>query len=155
MPIVPAVTPDARVLCLPGGGPFDSLATLMTAQLFRRRGIEASTSLHEAASRQKVGSLELKNIAAVCVLYLEISGTPANIRFLIRRLKQRNPNTKVVLGLLQREALSKPEQLAGLGADEYVSSLTEALIAMERLLSGLRTSTPPQEEPVRQPVAAC
>jgi predicted PurR-regulated permease PerM len=152
--IAPGISADTQVLCLPGRGPFDNLATLMIAQLFRRRGIEASTSLHEAASRRKVGSLELKNIAAVCVLYLEITGTPANIRFLIRRLKQRNPETKVVLGLLQRDALSKPEQIALLGADEYVSSLKEALNSTERLLGKLRGSDRPQQQTFRQHVAA-
>ncbi len=144
-PIPAAISADAQVLCLPGHGPFDNLATLMMAQLFRGRGIEASTSLHEAASRRKVGSLELKNIAAICVLYLEIKGTPANIRCLIRRLKQRNPKTKIVLGLLQRDALSKPEGIAPLGADEYVSSLKEALNTTERLL---RNSHQPQQESV-------
>ncbi len=153
-PIAAAISADAQVLCLPGHGPFDNLATLMMAQLFRDRGIEASTSLHEAASRRKVNSLELKNIAAICVLYLEITGTPANIRFLIRRLKERNPKTKIVLGLLQRDALSKPEEIAVLGADEYVSSLKEALNSTERLLGKLRGSDRLQPQALRQQVAA-
>ena len=127
-------TLDAQVLCLPGRGPFDNLATLMLAQLFKRDGIDASTSLHEAASRRKVGSLELKNIAAVCVLYLEISGAPANVRFLIRRLRQRSPETKVVLGLLQQDVLAAPEELTPLGADEYAASLQGALEAAKKLI---------------------
>ncbi len=151
-PIAPALTTKAQVLCLPGRGPFDNLATVMMAHLLRGRGIEASTSLHEAASRQKIGSLELKNIAAVCVLYLDITGTPANIRFLIRRLKQRNPKTKIVLGLLRRDALSSLEELAPLGADEYVSSLKEALKATERLLCG--GSDMNQQRSIRQRVGA-
>jgi predicted PurR-regulated permease PerM len=130
----PEVAPDAQILCLPGRGPFDHLATVMLAQLFKRSGIEASTSLHEAASRRKVGSLELKNIAAVCVLYLEISGAPANVRFLIRRLKQRNPDTKIVLGLLQQEAMASPEDLAPIGADEYASSLQGALDSAKKVI---------------------
>jgi hypothetical protein len=134
--LAPATAPrSAQVLCLPGRGPFDSLATLMLAQLFRKSGIEASTSLHEAASRKKVGSLELKDIAAVCVLYLEISGTPAHIRLLIRRLKQRNPGTKVILGLLQQDALEMREELSRLGADEYVPSLQAALESAKALLA--------------------
>jgi hypothetical protein len=125
---------DAQILCLPGRGPFDNLTTLMLAHLFKREGIDASTSLHEAASRRKVGSLELKNIVAVCVLYLEIAGAPANVRFLIRRLKQRNPETKIVLGLLHPDALALPEHLERMGADEYVSNLQGALDATKRLI---------------------
>jgi predicted PurR-regulated permease PerM len=132
---------DAQILCLPGRGPFDNLTTLMLAHLFKREGIDASTSLHEAASRRKVGSLELKNIAAVCVLYLEIAGAPANVRFLIRRLKQRNPETKIVLGLLHPDALALPEHLERMGADEYVSNLQGALDATKRLIE-IRSSLP-------------
>jgi hypothetical protein len=132
--IAPEAAPEAQILCLPGRGPFDHLATVMLAQLLKRNGIEASTSLHEAASRRKVGSLELKHIAAVCVLYLEISGAPANVRFLISRLKQRNPDTKIVLGLLQQEAMGSPEDLAPMGADEYVSSLQGALEAATKII---------------------
>ncbi len=148
----PSLMANAQILCLPGRGPFDDLATLMLAQLFRNEGVEASTSLHEAASRQKVGSLELKDIAAVCGLYLEIAGTPANARFLIRRLKQRSPNTKVVLGLLQRSMIDVPEQTATLGADGYVSSLQEALDLTHRLLNAAPgRSTARESSPVGSP----
>lgn len=136
----PHLTPDAQILCLPGRGPFDNLATLMLGQLLKREGIDASTSMHEAASRRKIGSLELKSIAAVCVLYLELAGAPANVRFLIRRLKQRNPETKVVLGLLHQEELAAGGGLAQLGADEYVSSLQGAIEATKRLI-GLRSES--------------
>src|SRR6185312_5193357 len=99
-----------QALCLPGRGPFDQIATLLLSQLLRQRGIEATNSLHEAASRRKVGSLELKNIAVVSVLYLELSGTPAHVRFLIRRLKERNSQTKLILGLLQKGSTATQEQ---------------------------------------------
>jgi DNA-binding NarL/FixJ family response regulator len=106
----------------------------MLAQLLKRDGIDASTTVHEAASRRKIGSLELKHIAAVCVLYLEISGAPANVRFLIRRLKQRNPETKVVLGLLHQDELGARNEIPPLGADEYVSSLKAAVEAIKNLI---------------------
>jgi DNA-binding NarL/FixJ family response regulator len=131
---VPHLYADAQILCLPGRGPFDNLASLMLAQLLKRDGIDASTTLHEAASRRKIGSLELKHIAAVCVLYLEISGAPANVRFLIRRLKQRNPETKVVLGLLHQDELGARNEIPPLGADEYVSSLKAAVEAIKNLI---------------------
>jgi hypothetical protein len=132
---------DVQVLCLPGHGPFDSLATLMLAQLLEREGIAASTTLNEAAARRKVGSLELKTILVVCVLYLEIAGTPANVRFLIRRLKQRNPETKIVLGLLHPDTVSTPDQLAPLGADKYVSSLQETVKAAKGFIESRTGST--------------
>jgi predicted PurR-regulated permease PerM len=135
------ISASNQVLCLPGRGPFDQIATLLLSQLFRQRGVEATNGLHEAASRRKVGSLELKNIAAVSVLYLELSGTPAHVRFLIRRLKERNSQTKLILGLLQKDSTATPEQTAKLGADEYVSSLERAVSAAASFLTHSRQTT--------------
>jgi hypothetical protein len=129
------ISASNEVLCLPGRGPFDQIATLLLSQLFRQHGLAAMNSFHEAASRRKVGSLELKNIAVVSVLYLELSGTPAHVRFLVRRLKERNSQTKLILGLLQKGSTATSEQTAKLGADEYVSSLEGALSATANFLT--------------------
>ena len=134
LPVFKHASASTQVLCLPGRGAFDHSATLLLSQLFRQRGVDATNSLHDAASRRKVGSLELKNIAVVSVLYLELNGTPANVRFLIRRLRQRSSDTKVILGLLQRGSTATQEQTARLGADEYVSSLSGTLSAAAALL---------------------
>jgi hypothetical protein len=70
-------------------------------------------------------------VAVVCVVYLDINGAPAHLRFLIRRIRQRLPNALVVIGFwpavdpfLRNQVLRQAT-----GADYYVSSLREALDA--------------------------
>jgi predicted PurR-regulated permease PerM len=123
----PALHSGGRILCLPGRGPFDGLAAAMLSDVIEREGVEATASVAEAYSRQKLHSLEMKDIALVCVLYLDARGVPANARLLIRDLKRRNPDAKVVFGFVQKSAADIREKLSKLGADEYVSSLREVL----------------------------
>lgn len=123
----PAHVSSIQILSLPGRGPFDGLAAATLSHLIAREGIDASTSIEEASSRQKLSSLEIKDIALVCVLYLDVRGVPANARLLIRRLRQRNPGAKIVFGLIRKSAPEFQEKIAKLGADEYVSSLKEIL----------------------------
>ena len=129
----PAATLEARVLCLPGRGPFDVLAAEMLSQLLERRGIAVCRGINKAVDRQKLDSIEMKEVALVCVLYLQARGFPAHARLLIGRLKQRNPQTKVILGLIQQSAVGTPQVPAKLDAVEYVASLKEALEIARRL----------------------
>lgn len=129
----PAATLEARVLCLPGRGPFDALAAEMLSQLLERRGIAVCRGINKAVDRQKLDSIEMKEVALVCVLYLQARGFPAHARLLIGRLKQRNPQTKVILGLIQQSAVGTPQVPAKLDAVEYVASLKEALEIARRL----------------------
>lgn len=129
----PAAVPDTRVLCLPGRGPFDALAAEMLSQLLGRRGIAASRGIDKVADRQNLDSIEMKDVALVCVLYLQARGFPAQARLLIGRLKQRNPQTKVILGLIQQAAVGTLQVPATLDAVEYVASLKEALEIARRV----------------------
>lgn len=131
--VEPAPASDARILCLPGRGPFDALAAEMLSQLLERRGITASRGTDKAADRQALESIEMKDVALVCVLYLQARGFPAHARLLIGRLKQRNPQTKVILGLVQQATAGTVQMPANLDAVEYVASLKEALEIARRV----------------------
>ncbi len=123
----PDVASGIQVLCLASRGPFDGLATMMLAQLIERENMRATAIIGEAASRQRLSSLELQDAALVCVLYLDTRAVPANARLLVGRLRQRNPDAKIVFGLVQKSTLAFQEKLSRLGADEYVSTLKELL----------------------------
>ncbi|HEX5471596.1 MAG TPA: hypothetical protein VFW73_06900, partial [Lacipirellulaceae bacterium] len=123
----PAQVNGTQILCLPGRGPFDGLAAAALSYLIGRDGIDASTGIAEASSRQKLYSLEIKDVVLACVLYLDVRGVPANARLLIRHLRQRNPEAKIVFGLVQKSTTEAQEKLSKLGADEYVSSFQEVL----------------------------
>ena len=122
---------EAAVLCLAGRGPLDEAASSMLAQLLRKHGLGARTLPFEAASRERIRALDPTGIAMVCVSYLEISGSPANLRYLLRRLRDRLPNAPILVGLwpAEDEIMHEDRQRAVIGADYYASSLNEAVEA--------------------------
>jgi predicted PurR-regulated permease PerM len=118
------------VMCLAGRGPLDEAASTMMAQLLGKHGLGTRVVPHEAVSRSRIINLDVKDVQMVCISYLEISGTPAHLRYLLRRLRQRVPGAPVLVGLWPAdEAILKDEKLrAVVGADYYVASLREAVV---------------------------
>jgi hypothetical protein len=122
---------SAPVLCIAGRGPLDEVAASILAQLLHKSGLKARVLQYEAASRMRIGRLEADEVAMVCLCYLEIGGTPSHLRYLLRRLRQRIPNARLLVGLWPAEqAILTDDRLrAAVGADVYTSSLREAVEA--------------------------
>ena len=86
----------------------------------------------ELVARGRVNSLDVSGVAMVCISYLEISGNPAHLRHLLRRLRQRlPPGAPILVGLWPAEeaVLEDPQIQKQVGADLYTSSLREAVTA--------------------------
>jgi predicted PurR-regulated permease PerM len=120
---------EAPVLCLAGRGPLDEAASAMLAQLLAKHGLGARVIPHEASSREQVSQLDTTGVAMVCISYLDISGSPAHLRYLLRRLKQRMPDVPLLVGLWpEGEAvLTDAAQARAVGADHYAASLHGAV----------------------------
>jgi hypothetical protein len=119
----------ALVLCLAGKGPLDEAASAMLAQLLDKHGLGARTVPHDASSREAIASLDVSEVTMVCISYLDISGAPSHLRYLIRRLKRKLPNTPILVGLWPSddEVLTEERVRAIIGADYYATSLREAV----------------------------
>lgn len=117
------------VACVAGHGPFDDAVTAMLTQLLGQQGVHAKRIPNTAVSRDAMQTLDLTGIDVIAISYLEVTGSPAQLRYLVRRLRARAPNTRIVVGLWpQGEAtLSDTGIQQALGADRYVSSLAEAV----------------------------
>ncbi len=117
------------VLCLAGRGPLDEAASTILAELLGKHGLGARVLSHDAASRDNIAGLDPGGSAIVCVSYLEISGTPSHLHYLVRRLRQRLPNVPVLVGLWPAEAEAAEDKRlrAVIGADYYTSSLRDAV----------------------------
>lgn len=122
------------VACVAGHGPFDDAVTAMLTQLLGQQGVHAKRIPNTAVSRDAVQTLDLTGINVIAISYLEVTGSPAQLRYLVRRLRARAPNARIVVGLWpQGEAsLSDAAIQQALGADRYVSSLHDA---MEKIVS--------------------
>jgi predicted PurR-regulated permease PerM len=129
--LAPAWQDEAPVLCLAGRGPLDEAASAMLAQLLEKHGLGGRLAPHEAASRYGIRSLDMTGVAMICVSYLEISGSPAHLRYLIRRLKEKAPGIPILVGLWPAEdsALDDKQAQNQIGADFFTTSLREAVNA--------------------------
>ena len=129
----PAPSADGKsIACVAGRGPFDDAVTAMLGQILERQGFTPKIIPHQAATRDAIARLDLSGIETVIVSYLELSGSPAHLRFLIRRLRHKAPKARIIIGLWPEgeAALSDDAIQSALGADEYVGSLRKAAQAL-------------------------
>jgi hypothetical protein len=86
---------------------------------------------HEAVSRERITELDVDGVAMLCMIYLELAGSPAHLRFLIRRLRLRFASQPILVGIWPPEdEFLRDERLRNVvGADYYVSSLHGAVEA--------------------------
>lgn len=128
---------EGAILCVAGRGPLDEAASEMLAQLLNKHGLGARVVPHSAVSRREIFNLDVTGVQMVCISYLEISGTPAHLRYLLRRLKQK-AKAPTLVGLWPAEdAVLKSESMrATLGANYYVSSLRDAVVQCLKVATG-------------------
>jgi predicted PurR-regulated permease PerM len=136
------------VLCVAGRGLLDEAASEMLAQLLIKHGLGARVVPHEAVSRHAIFNLDMSDVQMVCISYLEISGTPAHLRYLLRRLRKQ-AKAPVLVGLWPAEdAVLKSESMrATLGANYYVSSLRDAVVQCLKLANGEEKVPEPANSP--------
>lgn len=129
---------EGAIMCIAGRGPLDEAAAGMLAQLLEKHGLETRLVPHEAVSRNAIMELDMTGVQMMCISYLEISGTPAHLRYLLRRLRKQVPKAPILVGLWPAEdAVLKSESLrTTLGADYYVSSLREAVVQCLKVATG-------------------
>lgn len=127
--LAPAWRGASAVLCVAGRGPLDEAASEMLAQLLRKHGLGAAIASHEAVSRTGIATLDPAGIAMVCVSYLDLSGSPTHLRFLIRRLRARLPGARILIGMWPADGTAPGEQATrdSLGADHTATSLRDAV----------------------------
>ncbi|WP_267389741.1 AI-2E family transporter [Sphingomonas sp. GC_Shp_3] len=132
-----AIAPTVNAICVAGPGPFDDAVTAMLAQLLGQRGVEARRILNEATSRENIAMLDVAGIDVIAISYLEVTGSPAQLRYLVRRLRERAPTARIIVGLWpQGEAvLSDTAIQRTLGADRYVGSLADAVTEIAKSTS--------------------
>ena len=121
---------QGAVLCIAGSGPLDEAAASMLVQLLGKHGIPSRLVGYQDVSRENVERLDVQGVAMACVSYLNISGNPAHLRYLMRRLRQKLPQgAPILVGLwpTQDSTLTDNQVQASIGADYFTSSLSEAV----------------------------
>ena len=77
----------------------------------------------------RIVRLNPADIMMVCLSYLEVMPSAAHLRYAMRRIRRRVPNTKILIGLWgnERPDVVARELTPGIVADEYANSLRQAL----------------------------
>lgn len=121
-----------RVICVPGPGVFDEVVATIVAQLVEVRGVPVRIVRNRDTSRGAIGSLDLGSPEAIAICYLELMGTPAPLRYHIKRLRARAASAQIITGnwtkgdaVLQDEALQQ-----AVGSDRYARSIAEIVQAV-------------------------
>ncbi len=122
---------EAPVLCVAGRGPLDEAATAILAQVLTKNGLGARVVRQEEVSRGRLPLLETQQLKMVCLVYLGPSGTPSHLRYLLRRLRVRMPQTPITLAFWPSEDATEDEDeraRAAIGADHYAATFREVLL---------------------------
>jgi hypothetical protein len=99
-------------------------------QLLSKHGIDGRLVTYPEVSREGIATFEAKNAMVICIIALDIEGTPAYLRYLIQRLKGRLGNgSKLIVGLSGPEdpAASNVASFAAPRSDVTAKSLEDAL----------------------------
>jgi predicted PurR-regulated permease PerM len=131
------------VLCIAGRGALDELAAHMLAQLLGKHGLKARVVPHEAVSRTRIAELDATGVGLMCISFINVGGSTARLRYLLRRLRERQPPARLLLGLwpAQETDLVDGDLRRALAADFYVTSLREAV---RICVAEARQASPPQ-----------
>ena len=130
-PAIPtAWTAPAAILCVAGRGPLDGAAAAMLAQLLARHGIGTRVVQQAGvATRAALLAEDVRDVRMVCVCHASIAGTPANLRYAVRRLRTRLPAATILVNLPPGEFPGDDRLRAAIGADHYTQSLAATVIA--------------------------
>jgi predicted PurR-regulated permease PerM len=129
---------EGSVLCVAGRGPLDNAAAEMFAQLLSKHGLSARVLPHDAVGRATIEDLNVSGVQLIVLCYVEITGTPAHLRYLLRRMRKRAPEAKIMAGVWQPEhAVFRDESIrAAIGADYYVPSLRDGVVRSLQVATG-------------------
>ncbi len=122
------------ILCIAGRSPLDEAATVMLVQLLVHNGMSARLVPFAEVADDGVAALDTDNVIMACICQLEINGSPAALRRLVRRLRPHLPKgTPVIAGLWSaNDPILKDEAVrAEIGVDQCAGTLGEMIKASE------------------------
>jgi predicted PurR-regulated permease PerM len=127
--LAPGWEEEDSVLCIGGRTPLDEAAAAMLAGLLKKHGLKTRAAESEAISAGHIVSLDATKAKLVCLSFLGIRSSPAQVRYLVRRLRRILPSGCMILvGYWADDATGAPvkalEETAE--ADAHASSFHEA-----------------------------
>jgi predicted PurR-regulated permease PerM len=130
------------VLCIPGLSLIDEALAMILTQLLERRGVDARAEEAGAWSKARVASLDVKDIALICLCYME-TPSPAQMHFAVRRLRRKAPAAIILIALLgATSAVDDEEVVHALVKLDLIKSTLHATV--ERILAITADTSEPE-----------
>lgn len=116
------------VLCVAGRSLIDEAAAIMLAQLSTEHGLAARVEGAASLSTTNVFRLDTTGVAIVCLVYLD-AGSPAHMRYSVRRLRRKLPLATIILGCWVKDIDAAALELLreGAKADIVATSIGETV----------------------------
>lgn len=127
--LAPGWEEEDSVLCIGGRTPLDEAAATMLAGLLRKHGLKARVAERETISAGNIVSLVTAKARLVCLSFLGIGSSPAQVRYLVRRLRRILPSgCMIVVGCWAGDESGAPVKILKetTEADAYATSLHDA-----------------------------
>jgi hypothetical protein len=101
----------------------------MAGQLLAQRGRPSRVIPYQAVGREAIGRTDLSDLSVILLSQLDWGGSPARLRYLVKRLREAAPDATIVIALWSERqlALASEDARAEVGADAYVTSLREVV----------------------------
>ena len=128
--LAPGWVVDAPILSIGGRNALDAAAADMLAGVLRKRGLGVKEYGPEIVSAAHISTLATTEAKLVCLSYLGLGNGPAQIRYLVRRLRRTLPEGTLIMVCFwadEGDTISVKSLLEHTEADAYATSLTEAV----------------------------
>lgn len=150
LPLLPGWDTGTPILCIAGRSKLDEAAAAMLAAVLSKRGLKADVLPHSAISASEITGLSERRAKLVCISYLGFGSGPAQIRYLVRRLRRILPaGTTILVAYWERDETRETVDslLELVRADAYATSLPQAVETCVALATGERGVDAPAPAP--------
>jgi predicted PurR-regulated permease PerM len=127
--LAPGWEEEGSVLCIGGRTSLDEAAAAMLAGLLNKHGLNARVATSETVSAGNIISLKAAKAKLVCLSFLGIRSSSAQVRYLVRRLRRILPSGSIILlGCWADDPAGAPVKALKetAEADAYATSFHEA-----------------------------
>jgi predicted PurR-regulated permease PerM len=148
-----AAAQGSTIACLAGRNELDLAAAWLLQHLLRLRGHRVEVFSPDAMANFNLDRLPLRDFPVVCLSLLSTNST-ARARYLVRRVRRRTRRARLLVGLWGHgaDSFSPAEITTATAADKVVTTLADAIAAIEAALHDGRAVPSPSE--VREPASA-
>ncbi|MGA7385040.1 MAG: AI-2E family transporter [Methylocella sp.] len=126
--LAPRPESETPILCMAGRSFLDEAAAALLAQILGKHGIEAKVEPAAGGlGTGRISRLSTKGAPMVCLSYFDADLSPAGARFVVRRLRRRLGEVKILAGFWQSAPGQATELCAKTKADFCATTIKDAV----------------------------